>query len=87
MVAAYRTIGKDGHKVASADPNPRHSEVASRRACSDNLDPAARGFDTIYQMNADNAVESVTDALGAVTTYDFDDCYNKAHTMVSASST
>jgi hypothetical protein len=38
-------------------------------------------------MNADNAVESVTDALGAVTTYDFDDCYNKAHTMVSASST
>ena len=37
----------------------------------------SRDADTIYQMNADNAVVSVMDALGAVTKYDFDDSYNK----------
>ncbi len=35
------------------------------------------GHDTIYQMNADNAVVSVKDALGGVTKYDFDDSYRK----------
>jgi YD repeat-containing protein len=38
----------------------------------------SRDGDTIYQMNADNAVVSVTDALSTVTKYEFDDCYNKA---------
>ncbi|HEX3697818.1 MAG TPA: glycohydrolase toxin TNT-related protein [Polyangia bacterium] len=35
------------------------------------------GHETTYQMNADNAVVSVRDALGGVITYAFDDAYHK----------
>jgi YD repeat-containing protein len=38
----------------------------------------SRGADTIYQMDADNAVVCVTGALGAVTRYEFDDSGHRA---------